>query len=71
LPNYFICPKQEPRFIFEKKLLSKLSIYKIIGSYKVEWSHYFTNLYFVGIIKGFQTPLRKLGKGDVYVSIVF
>jgi hypothetical protein len=37
--NYFICPKQDPRFIFEAKLLSKLSIYKIIGTYKVEWSH--------------------------------
>jgi hypothetical protein len=57
-PNYFIYPKQEPRFIFETKLLSKLSISKIIGTYKVEWSHYFTNLYFVGIIKGFQTPLE-------------
>jgi hypothetical protein len=39
-----------------------LSIYKITGTYKVEWSHYFTNLYFVDIIKGFQTPLRKLSK---------
>jgi hypothetical protein len=57
-----IFPKQEPRFIFETKLLSKLSIYKIIGTYKVEWPHYFTNLYFVDIIKGFQTPLRKLSK---------
>jgi hypothetical protein len=29
-PSISICPKQEPRFIFETKLLSKLSIYKII-----------------------------------------
>jgi hypothetical protein len=50
-PIYFICPKQEPRFILETKLLSKLSIYKIMGTYKVEWSHYFTNLYFVDIYK--------------------
>jgi hypothetical protein len=27
-------PKQEPRFIFETKLLSKLSIYKIMGPTK-------------------------------------
>jgi hypothetical protein len=33
--NYVICPKQEPRFIFEIKLLPKLSIYKTIGTYKV------------------------------------
>jgi hypothetical protein len=70
-PNYVIFPKQEPRFIFETKLLSKLSICKIIRTYKVEWSHYLTNLYFVDIIKGFQTPLRKLSKGDVYVSTSF
>jgi hypothetical protein len=44
--SYFICPKQEPRFIFETKLLSKLSIYKIIETYKVEWSHYFYKLIF-------------------------
>jgi hypothetical protein len=30
--NYFIGPKKEPRFIPETKLLSKLSIYKIIGT---------------------------------------
>jgi hypothetical protein len=42
--NNSICQKQEPRFIFETTLLSKLSIYKIIGTYKVEWSHYFINL---------------------------
>jgi hypothetical protein len=68
--NYFICPKQEPRFIFETKLLSKLSIYKIIGTYKVEWSHYFTNLHFVDIYKRIQTPLRKLSKGDVMSPLV-
>jgi hypothetical protein len=32
--NNSICPKQEPRFIFETTLLSKLSIYKIIWTYK-------------------------------------
>jgi hypothetical protein len=69
LNNFF--PQQEPRFIFETRLLPKLSIYKIIGTYKVEWSHYFTNLYFADIIKGFQTPLRKLDKGGDYVSICF
>jgi hypothetical protein len=37
--------------MFETKLLSKISIYKIIKTYKVEWSHYFTNLYFVDIYK--------------------
>jgi hypothetical protein len=54
-----------PRFIFETKLLSKLSIYKIIWTYREVWSHYFTKIYFVDIYKkGFQTPLRKLSKGD-------
>jgi hypothetical protein len=67
---YFICPRQEPRFIFETKLLSKLGIYKIIGTYKVEWSHYFANLYFLIFMKGFQTPLRKLSKGDVMSPLV-
>jgi hypothetical protein len=57
--NYFICPKQEPRFIFEAKLLSKQSIYKIIGAYKVEWSHYFTNLYFVDIYKRISKTFKK------------
>jgi hypothetical protein len=32
LQNYFIYPKQEPIFIFETKLLPKLSIYKTIGT---------------------------------------
>jgi hypothetical protein len=57
--NYFICPKQEPRFIFETKLLSKLSIYKIIGTYKVGWSHYFTNLYFVDVYKKISNTFMK------------
>jgi hypothetical protein len=57
--NYFICPKQETRFIFETKVLSKLSIYKIIGTYKVEWSHYFTNLYFVDIYKRISNTFKK------------
>jgi hypothetical protein len=56
---YFICPRQEPRFIFETKLLWKLSIYKIIGTYKVEWSHYFTNLYFVDIYKRISNTFKK------------
>jgi hypothetical protein len=29
LQNYFICPKQEPIFIFETNLLPKLSITKL------------------------------------------
>jgi hypothetical protein len=57
--NNSICPKQEPRFIFETKLLSKLSIYKIIGTYKVEWSHYFTNLYFVDVYKRISITFKK------------
>jgi hypothetical protein len=57
--NYFICPKQERRFIFETKLLSKLSIYKIIGTHKVEWSHYFTNLYFVDIYRRISNTITK------------
>jgi hypothetical protein len=56
---YFICPRQEPRFIFETKLLSKQGIYKIIGAYKVEWSHYFTNLYFVDIYKRISNTFKK------------
>jgi hypothetical protein len=70
LSYYFICPRQEPRFTFETKLLSKLSIYKIIGTYRVEWSHNFTNLNLLVFIKGFQTPLRKLSKGDVMSPLV-
>jgi hypothetical protein len=58
-PNYFICPKQDPRFIFGTKLLSKLSIYKIIGTYTAEWSHYFTNLYFVDIYKRISNTFMK------------
>jgi hypothetical protein len=68
--NYFICPKQEPRFIFETKLLSKLSIYKIIGTYKVGWSHYFTNLYFVDIYKKFSNTFMKAFKGDAMSPFV-
>jgi hypothetical protein len=35
----------------------------------VLWSHYFIKLLiYKPLESGFQTPLRKLGKGDVYVS---
>jgi hypothetical protein len=68
--NYFICPKQEPRFIFETKLLSKLSIYKIIGTYKVGWSHYFTNLYFVDVYKKVSNTFMKTFKGDAMSPLV-
>jgi hypothetical protein len=57
--NYSVCPKQEPRFIFETKLLLKLSIYKIMWTYKVGWSHYFTNLYFVGVYKRISITFKK------------
>jgi hypothetical protein len=57
--NYFICPKQEPRFIFETKLLLKLSMYKTIGTYQVVWSHYFTNLCFVDIYKRIPNTFEK------------
>jgi hypothetical protein len=69
--NYFLCPKQEPRFIFETKLLSKLSIYKIIGTYTVECSTILQTYIWLIFVKGFQTPLRKLFKGDDYISICF
>jgi hypothetical protein len=52
-------PKQEPSFIFVTKLLSKLSIYKIIGTYKVGWSYYFTNLYLVDIYKRISITFKK------------
>jgi hypothetical protein len=54
-----IVQKQEPRFIFETKLLSKLSIYKIIETYKVEWPNYFTNFYFVDIYKRISNTFKK------------
>jgi hypothetical protein len=58
-PSISIFPKQEPRFIFETKLLSKLSIYKIIWTYNVEWSQYFTNLYFVDVYKRISITFKK------------
>jgi hypothetical protein len=67
-PNYFFCPKQEPRFIFETKLLSKLSIYKIIGTYIVEWSHYFTNLYFVDIYKRISNTFKENLLKEIFMS---
>jgi hypothetical protein len=60
-----------PRFIFETKLLSKLSIYKIVWTYKVEWSHYFTHLYFIEVYKkDFKTPSRKLSMGATMSPLV-
>jgi hypothetical protein len=56
---YLICPRQEPRFTFEDKAFIKTSIYKIIGTHKVEWSHYFTNLYFVDIYKRISITFNK------------
>jgi hypothetical protein len=70
-PNYFSCPKQEPRFIFEIKLLPKLSIYKTIGHTKWCDPTILQTYILLTFINGFQTPLRKLVKRDVYVSISF
>jgi hypothetical protein len=42
-----------------EKLLSKLSIYKIIWTYKVEWSHNFTNFSFVAIYKRISNTFEK------------
>jgi hypothetical protein len=69
--NYFFCPKQEPRFIFETKLLSKLSNYKIIETYKEEWSTILQTYILLIFIKVFQTLLRELAEGDPYVSSSF
>jgi hypothetical protein len=41
------------------KLLSKLSIYRIIWTYKVEWSNYFTNFYFVNIYERISNTFEK------------
>jgi hypothetical protein len=69
--NYSIYPNKRQDFIFETKLLSNLSIYKIIWTYKVEWSHYLTNLYLVDIYKRIsKTPLRKHSKGDAMSPLV-
>jgi hypothetical protein len=47
-------------YFLETKLLSKLSIYKIIWTYKVEWSHCFTNFYFVDIYKRISNNFEKI-----------
>jgi hypothetical protein len=49
----------------------KLSIYKIIGTYRVEWSYYFTNLYFVDIYKGISSTFKKTFSRRCYDSICF
>jgi hypothetical protein len=56
---FLFVPKWVPRFIFETKLLSKVSIHKIIWTHKVEWSHYFTNLHFVDIYKRISNTFKK------------
>jgi hypothetical protein len=59
-----------PRFIFETKLLSKLSIYKIIWTDKVDGPTISQTFILLIFIKGFQTPLRKLSKGDAMSPLV-
>jgi hypothetical protein len=50
-------------YFLETKLLSKLSIYKIVWTYKVEWSRYFTNFYFVDIYKRISNTFEKTLQG--------
>jgi hypothetical protein len=71
LSKYFNFPKWEPRPIFK---IGDLPKSKYLWNYMdiVLWSHYFLNvLFYKPLTNGFQTPLRKHGKGDVYVSISF
>jgi hypothetical protein len=43
---------------------------KTMGIYSLVWSHYFCKLpFYKHLVSGFQTPLRKIGKGDVSVPI--
>jgi hypothetical protein len=68
---FLISQEQEPRPIFKTRAWPKLSISK---NYRdiVLWSHYFIKpLFYKPLENGFETPLRKLYKGDVYVSICF
>jgi hypothetical protein len=63
---------KEPRFILTTKAFLNYVFIKLMGIYRLVWSHYFTILLFYKpLASGFQTPLRKLVNGDVYVSICF
>jgi hypothetical protein len=64
----FYLSKYTPRYIFETKLLSNLSIYKIIWIYKVEWSNYFTNFYFVDIYKRISKHLWEYFTKEMFMS---
>jgi hypothetical protein len=53
------------------KAFIKTSIYKNFGIHKVEWSHYFTNLYLLLFIKRFSNTFRKtFFKGNAMSPLV-
>jgi hypothetical protein len=62
---YFICSRQEPRFIFETKLLSKTKYLQNYRDLQSRVVPLFYKLIFLIFIKRFQTPVRKLSKRDV------
>jgi hypothetical protein len=67
----FYFKNKEPRFFFDTKFFQSIYIFNLWGIYR-ESNPYFIKLWFYKpLISGFQTPLRKLDKGNIDVSTSF
>jgi hypothetical protein len=68
----WLYPKTKSQVIFWYKGFPNYLFTKLMGIYKLVWSHYFIKLLFYKpFIIWFQTPLKKFDKGDACVSNSF